>query len=154
MITRPALAAVTEALAGVADPGEAVEILVARDLWPMERAPYVIVYDEEPGAKWVARLASVASLGLAQIAALDGIAREYLESTRSWRGTEESEDGVAWDTAPGATYGSLRNDREQVDARRMGADLSLFAIDTAAVIVPPLPDLRDLQPSPMQLWRT
>ena len=39
MIARPVLAAVTEALAGVTDPGEAVEILVARDLWPAENAP-------------------------------------------------------------------------------------------------------------------
>ena len=75
MIARLALAAVTEALAGVTDPGEAVEILVARDLWPMEDAP--VPWSHKGAVRFrVPVLTSIASLGLAAIASAERLARE------------------------------------------------------------------------------
>ena len=98
MIARPALAAVTEALAGVTDPGEAVEILVARDLWPMENAPRVIGLDGNTAnffkrAHVVRSIASIASFGLVRIAAVASLAREALREEGCVAGT------VWWDSS-------------------------------------------------------
>lgn len=92
---RPALGAVLAALDGVLTPREAVEVLAARDLWPLENGPRVVGGDSRggvAGARAVHLIASIASLGLAQIVTAEGLAREVLREADA---VEAS--GVAWD---------------------------------------------------------
>lgn len=71
---RPALAAVLDALDGVTDPGEAVEILTARDLWPVEDAP--VMWTAWSTAGLFDCVISVASIGVAAIVRAQHLARE------------------------------------------------------------------------------
>ncbi len=134
MIARPALAAVTEALAGVTDPDEAVEILVARDLWPVENAPELW---HTPGAVDIRllTLASAASLGLDAVTRAESLAREAareLGYSTVWR-----MEWVAIDRVVRKTEGAA------AELYAMGLELVVDYPPSGSVslsiIVPPLP---------------
>jgi len=135
VIARPALAAVTEALDGVTDPREAVEILVARDLWPMEW-PGVDHFAPD-----VTEVVAVASLGVPRLLAVAGLA-QHAGHTRGdvvrvqWL-TQDGDHVRGWDAAAPDAAALDRIADEGVHPV-VAIDMSDDAVDVY-LVVPPLP---------------